>query len=192
MRRFRIFATAMSIGCVICCAVLFSTALFGSLPGKQEKTKAPILRWSEQQPGCTFSRGDDGKYRYGLWSGDAGVILAVDAREVQIIRHRIEPIFGVWLTIRYRGAASLDETPEGITLQFMKHFKVEQPALDPTTRSSPCLATRDASYRNFLITSPSGGRIGRPFSSLPAIVGSIFRCSPLISTTPGSGYSPTA
>ena len=144
MRRFRIFATAMSIGCVICCAVLFSTALFGSLPGKQEKTKAPILRWSEQQPGCTFSRGDDGKYRYGLWSGDAGVILAVDAREVQIIRHRIEPIFGVWLTIRYRGAASLDETPEGITLQFMKHFKVEQPALDADDYSQKIQTDADA------------------------------------------------
>ena len=57
--------------------------------------------------------------------------MAVDAREVQIIRRRIEPIFGVLLTIRYRGPASLDAGPDGITLQFMKHFKVEQPALDP-------------------------------------------------------------
>ncbi|MHB8215177.1 MAG: hypothetical protein ACYDDS_03770 [Candidatus Sulfotelmatobacter sp.] len=89
------------------------------------------LRWDEQKPGCTFSRGDDGKYRYGLWSGDVGVIVAVDAREVQIIRHRIEPIFGVLLTIRYRGQDSLDAGPDGITLQFMKHFKVVQPSLDP-------------------------------------------------------------
>src|SRR4029077_6082571 len=67
----------------------------------------------------------------GLWSGDVGIVMAVDAREVQIIRHRIEPIFGVLLTIRYRGAANLDAGPDGITLQFMKHFKVEQPAIDP-------------------------------------------------------------
>jgi hypothetical protein len=87
--------------------------------------------WSEAQPGCTFSRDDDGKYRYGLWSGDVGVVLAVDAREAQIIRHRIEPIFGVLLTLRYRGAEGLDAIPNGITLQFMKHFNVVQTSLDP-------------------------------------------------------------
>jgi len=46
-----------------------------TLPGQDnDKTKAklPTVRWSEQQPGCTFERGDDGKYRYGLWSGDVG------------------------------------------------------------------------------------------------------------------------
>jgi hypothetical protein len=91
------------------------------------------VRWSETQPGCTFSRGDDGKYRYGLWWEDVGIILAVDAREVQIIRsrHRIEPLFGVLLTVRYRGAGSLDLTTDGISLQFMKHFKVVQTAVDP-------------------------------------------------------------
>jgi len=102
---------------------------------EKEKDKAALppttVRWDEQKPGCTFSRGDDGKYHYGLWSGDLGVIVAVDAREVQIIRHRIEPIFGVLLTIRYRGQDSLDAGPDGITLQFMKHFKVVQPSLDP-------------------------------------------------------------
>lgn len=99
----------------------------------QNKTTAPplILRWSEAQPGCTFSRGDDGKYRYGLWSEDVGVVLAVDAREVQIIAHRVERFFGVLLTIHYRGAGSLEASPDGITLQFMKHFKVVQSSLDP-------------------------------------------------------------
>jgi len=99
----------------------------------KDKDKDPhqplTVRWSEQQPGCTFSRGDDGKYRYGLWSSDVGIVLAVDAREVQLVRHRIEPIFGVLLTIRYRGADSLDASPDGITLQFMKHFKVVQTSL---------------------------------------------------------------
>jgi hypothetical protein len=94
-------------------------------------SQPPTVRWDERRPGCTFSRGDDGKYHYGLWSGDVGIVVAVDAREVQIIRHRIEPIFGVLLTIRYRGPDSLDAGPDGITLQFMKHFKIEQPALDP-------------------------------------------------------------
>lgn len=90
-----------------------------------------LVRWSEDRPGCTFSRGQDGKYSYGLWSGDVGITLAVDAREVQIIHHRIEPIFGVLLTVRYRGTAALEEDPGKITMEFVKHFKVEQPALDP-------------------------------------------------------------
>lgn len=97
----------------------------------KDKSTPLTLRWSESQPGCTFSTTEDGKYNYGLWSGDVGIVVAVDAREVQIIHHRIEPIFGVLLTIRYRGTGGLDVTPDAITLQFMKHFKVVQTALDP-------------------------------------------------------------
>jgi hypothetical protein len=102
-----------------------------------------VVRWSEDQPGCTFTRGDDGKYRYGLWSGDLGVILAVDARELQIIRHRIEPIFGAVLTIRYRGKASLEAAPEEITLQFTKHFKLIEPSLDPDAYSQKIQSDAD-------------------------------------------------
>jgi hypothetical protein len=104
----------------------------------------PVVRWNEEQPGCTFSRGDDGKYRYGFWSDDVGIVLAVDARELQIIRHRIEPIFGVLLTIRYRGAASLDASADGISLQFMKHFKVVQTSLDPDDYTQKIQADADA------------------------------------------------
>ena len=104
----------------------------------------PIVRWSEDQPGCTFSRDDDGKYRYGLWSGDVGVVLAVDAREVQIIRHRIEPIVGVVLTVRYRGGEGLDTNPNDITLQFVKHFNVVQRSLDPDNYVQKIQADADA------------------------------------------------
>jgi hypothetical protein len=139
---------------VACCCTLFSSLLFGSPgigspePGSPRfasaKPQPPAVRWNEQHPGCTFSRGDDGKYRYGLWSGDVGIILAVDAREVQIIQHRIEPIFGVLLTIRYRGSGGLDASPEGATLQFMKHFKVVEPALDPDDYAEKIQADADA------------------------------------------------
>ncbi len=138
---------------VVCCLTVFSSPVFFSpsaagesnARGNDKATPRPLaFRWSEQQPGCTFSRGDDGKYRYGVWSGDVGIVLAVDAREVQIIRHRIEPIFGVLLTIRYRGADSLDASPEGITLQFMKHFKIVQPALDPDDYTEKIQADADA------------------------------------------------
>jgi hypothetical protein len=120
---------------------LVSAAPAGS--GKN-KSSPPRLRWSETQPGCTFSSTEDGKYRYGLWSGDIGVELAVDAREVQIIRHRIEPIFGVLMTIRYRGSGGLDVNPDVITLQFMKHFKIIQTSLDPDDYSQKIQADADA------------------------------------------------
>ena len=139
-----IFVPLISVGSVLASPVV-------AAPGKDQdkdkdkNTPQPLtVHWSEDQPGCTFSRGDDGKYHYGLWSGDVGVVLAVDAREVQIIRHRIEPLFGVLLTIRYRGAGSLDTSPDGITLQFMKHFKVVQTSLDPDGYAQKIQADADA------------------------------------------------
>ena len=104
----------------------------------------PVVRWDEAQPGCTFSAGDDGKYRYGLWSGDAGVTLAVDARELQVIPHRGWPVLGVFLTIRYRGAASLDTAIDGITLQFIKHYKIVQTSLDPDDYTQKIQSDADA------------------------------------------------
>jgi len=88
--------------------------------------------------------GDDGKYRYGLWSGDVGIISTVDAREVQVIPHRNWPVFGVFLTIRYRGADSLDASSAGITLQFLNHFKVTQTSLDPDGYSEKIQSDADA------------------------------------------------
>ena len=132
---FVVTALRRSIGglAVALIATIFSAPGFAGTGEKEKKDQpAPLTtRWSEAQPGCTFSTTEDGKYRYGLWSGDLGIVLSVDAREVQIIRHRIEPIFGVYLTIRYRGTGNLDMSPEAITLQFMKHFKIVQTALDP-------------------------------------------------------------
>ena len=135
-------------------AILLLAAAFGLLasaePANGEKSKRkekpgpPIVRWSESQPGCTFSTTEDGKYSYGLWPGDVGIVVAVDAREVQIIHHRIEPIFGVLLMVRYRGAGGLDVSPDGITLQFMKHFKVIQPSLDPDDYTEKIQADADA------------------------------------------------
>jgi hypothetical protein len=160
-----LFARARALWCsIVLASSIFASNFSGGTPGaavrsvsasasskeidrEQNNDKspvAPIVRWSEELPGCTFSRGDDGKYSYGLWSGDVGIVLAVDAREVQIIRHRIEPILGVLLTVRYRGNASIDESPDGITLQFIKHFKVVQTALDPDDYSQKVQADADA------------------------------------------------
>jgi len=99
--------------------------------GDKHKQKIPTARWNEQTPGCTFTRGDDGKYRYGLWSDDLGITLAVDSQELEKVHRRHEPFFGALLTIRYRGQAAVDLDTGNISLEFVKHFKVRQTALDP-------------------------------------------------------------
>jgi hypothetical protein len=97
----------------------------------KDKSKIPAVRWDEDRPGCTFTRGDDGKYRYGLWSDDGGITLAVDSQELEKVHRRHEPFFGVLLTLRYRGQGELDFDTNNISLEFVKHFKVVQTSLDP-------------------------------------------------------------
>jgi hypothetical protein len=91
----------------------------------------PILHWEEGQPGCTFSRDDDGKYRYGFWTDDFGVVLAVDSQELEKVRRRTQPIFALLLSVHYRGKDSLDVLPGKISLEFVKHFHDVHSALDP-------------------------------------------------------------
>ena len=106
--------------------------------GAALKTKSDhtALRWAEGQPGCTFSRDNDGKYRYALWTDDYGIILAVDSQELQLLHKRLEPFFAVHLTVRYRGKSELTIDPQAATLEFVKHFKLVQPALDPENFAS--------------------------------------------------------
>jgi hypothetical protein len=101
----------------------------GAVPASPDKT--PIIRWEEGAPGCTFSRDDDGKYRYGLWTADFGIVLAVDSQELEKVRRRAQPMLAVLLTVVYRGQNSLDVTPGKITLEFVKHYHDVHTALDP-------------------------------------------------------------
>ena len=103
----------------------------------KEKPKPPTVRWDEAHPGCTFSRGQDGKYRYGLSSGDVGITLSVDAQEVEKVHRRPEPFFGVLLSVRYGGkGGALDVGVQNISLEFVQHFQVIQTSLDPDAFST--------------------------------------------------------
>jgi hypothetical protein len=101
------------------------------LAAPDKKDKIPAIRWDEQHPGCTFSRSDDGRYHYGLWSGDVGVTLAVDSQELEKVHHRHEPFFSVLVDVRYRGQGTLEFDSGTISLEFVKHFQVVQTSLDP-------------------------------------------------------------
>jgi hypothetical protein len=115
-------------------------------PG-DDKAKIPAIRWDEEHPGCTFSRGDDGKYRYGLWSGDVGITLAVDSQELRNVRRRQEHFFGALLEVHYRGPKSLDLDIKNISLGFVNHFQVVKNALDPDTLSAKVQNDADALNR---------------------------------------------
>ncbi|MFZ1140337.1 MAG: hypothetical protein ABR881_05350 [Candidatus Sulfotelmatobacter sp.] len=103
----------------------------GRAASRNDKPKIPAVRWDEERPGCTFSRSDDGRYYYGLWYGDVGITMAVDSQELEKVHRRHEPFFAVLLNVRYKSQAPLDLAVEQISLEFVKHFRVVQTALDP-------------------------------------------------------------
>jgi hypothetical protein len=119
---------AMSSFLVVALLVVVS----GATPrGADKAPSATALRWEEGRPGCTFSRDDDGKYRYGFWTADFGIILAVDSQELEKVVRRAQPILTLQLTLHYRGKDSLEIEPGKITLEFVKHYHDIHSALDP-------------------------------------------------------------
>jgi hypothetical protein len=117
----------------VCVFILLASLALGS---DRKASELPTLRWGEDQRGCTFERGDDGKYRYGLWKDDIGVIVAVDSQELQMTRRRLEPMFGVSITVRYRGHANTYVNINTMTLEFVDHHEVVRPSLDPDNLAS--------------------------------------------------------
>ena len=111
---------------------------------RNDKKKNPAVRWNEQAPGCTFSRGTDGKVRYRLWSGDIGITLAVDVQELEKVHRRHEQFFAALLEFRYRGHGAIDVSGQNISLEFVSHFQVEQTTLDPDNFSQRIQNDADA------------------------------------------------
>jgi hypothetical protein len=116
-----------------------------SPPGPDKTRATPTLRWEEGQPGCTFSRDDDGRYRYGFWTADFGIVLAVDSQELEKAQRRAHGTFAVLLTMHYRGNDSVDVAPGKITLEFVKHYHDAHPSLDPDSLATKQQNDADAS-----------------------------------------------
>ncbi len=110
---------------------MLALTLIAISPAFAKDKPLPAVRWDEQTPGCTFSRTDDGKFRYGLWSGDVGITVSIDTQELQKVHRRHEPFFSVLIDVRYRGLGILDFDGGTSTLEFVRHFHTVQPSLDP-------------------------------------------------------------
>jgi hypothetical protein len=109
----------------------------------KKKSSVPVIRWAEETPGCTFARGDDGRYRWGLWTGDLGITVAVDSQELEKARKRIGDVFGVLVTVKYRGTATVDVTMNNMSLEFVRHSNVTQTSVDPDDFSTHMQADVD-------------------------------------------------
>ena len=123
--------------------LLFALAL-GHMGGRSQVN---VVRWAEGRSGCTFSADDDGKYRYGLWTDDFGIVIAVDADEVRKASLRTAPLFAVFVTVRYRGQDSLAVDPAQISLEFVKHYHAVQNAIDADDLARKLQSKADAFAR---------------------------------------------
>jgi hypothetical protein len=108
------------------------------------RSQSNLLRWEEGKSGCTFSTDDDGKYRYGFWNDQFGIVMAIDADEVRKTSLRIEPLFAIFLSVRYRGEDTLPVDPAQDTLEFVKHYHAVQKAIDPDELTAKLQQNSDA------------------------------------------------
>jgi hypothetical protein len=137
MRKIQAFAVA---GFVLLwlCAGFAPNALAG-----KKKSALPVIRWSESGPGCTFDRGPDGMYRWGVWTSDLGITLAVDSQELEKAKKRIQQPMLVRLAFKYRGTKSVDITSNNMSLEFVRHSKVVITSLDPDDFTAHMQANTD-------------------------------------------------
>jgi hypothetical protein len=126
--------TARHAAFKITIAVIASTLSIGtpvSVGSSKKVASLPHIRWAANSPGCTFIRGDDGKYRYAISQQDLKITIAVDAQEIAKVHHRVVPLFGVLLTLDYIGKSSLEVQTKDINLEFVKHAQVTHYLIDP-------------------------------------------------------------
>jgi hypothetical protein len=116
--------------------LMVALACLAAAPASAREKPDSTVRWMEGLPGCTFSRDDDGKYRYGLWTDDLGVIFAIDSQELQRSTRRLDPFLAILLSFHYRGTGSIDVRAHGIKLEFVSHSHVQHGAVDPESFSA--------------------------------------------------------
>lgn len=93
------------------------------------------MRWTADAPGCTFERGDDGKYRWTMTGHDLTVTLLVDSQELGKSRHRFYHLLGMYVSVAYSGQNKF-EFPADVRIEFVGHHHVLEAYSDPTELST--------------------------------------------------------
>jgi hypothetical protein len=111
-------------------ALLFF-ALVSTTPGHaRKKPEYPTVRWMAGAPGCTFERGDDGRFRWTMSDKDLDITLLVDSQELTKSRHRFYHVFGVYTSVTYKGQGKFDYRAD-LRLDFLRHHEIVEGYLDP-------------------------------------------------------------
>jgi hypothetical protein len=90
----------------------------------------PIVRWTAGARGCTFERGDDGRYRWTMSDKDLDVTLLVDSQELAKSRRRFYHLFGLYVSVTYKGPGKI-EFPADLRLDFVRHHSIIEGYFDP-------------------------------------------------------------
>jgi hypothetical protein len=126
----------MSRSCQLICASLFLVlALFCPALSFAKKKELPSVRWTAGAPGCTFQRGDDGKYRWTMTGRDLTVTVLMDSQELAQSRHRFYHLLGAYVSVTYKGQGKF-EFPADVRIDFVRHHDVFEAYEDPTELSN--------------------------------------------------------
>ena len=118
-------------------AIAFSVwAILSPTSAHAEKQKQlPAVRWTAGAPGCTFERGDDGRYRWTMTGNDLIVTLLVDSQELTKSRRRFYHLLGAYLSVTYTGHDKF-EFPADVRIDFVRHHDVLEAYMDPAELSN--------------------------------------------------------
>ncbi len=117
---------AFALGAVLC------GAFPPPVPSHAARKKdLPTIRWTANAPGCTFVRGDDGKYRWTMTGNDLSITVLMDSQELPQSRHRFYHLLGSYISVTYTGHAKYD-FPADVSIDFVRHHNVTEPYEDPS------------------------------------------------------------
>jgi len=115
-------------------ALAFVALLSPTLAHARKKQK-PTLRWTAGAPGCTFQRGDDGRYRWTMIGSDLKATLLVDSQELTKSRGRFYRLLGAYVSVTYTGQTKF-EFPADVRIEFVRHHHFMEAYEDPTQLSN--------------------------------------------------------
>jgi hypothetical protein len=115
---------------ILSCAILSPTLVYAA-----KKKQLPSVRWTAGAPGCTFERGDDGRYRWTMIGNDLTLTLLVDSQELTKSRRRFYHLLGVYVSATYTGPGKF-EFPADVRIDFVRHYDVVEGYMDPTELSN--------------------------------------------------------
>jgi len=127
MRRSRLSPSKLAL---LLCALLIPICLHA-----RKKHEITISRWTAGAPGCSFERGDDGRYRWTMSDKDLDFSLLVDSQELTKSRRRFYHVFGVYTTVTYKGQGNFEYLAD-LRLDFVRHHGLIEGYWDPAELQS--------------------------------------------------------